>query len=109
VARYLTEGKVTTTVWNPAAGTAGTAGLLEGPKGIIPLPPDWSSADGTKGTLDMDFAYYRGNTTDAVTKDPEGDDWAFLKTGPDRGHMPYGTPLSKQQMQKLILNSFPDE
>ena len=106
VARYLTEGKVTTTVWNPDAGIAG---LLESPTGIIPLPPDWISECGTKGTLDMDFAYYLGNTTDAVTKDLEGDDWAFLKTGPDRGHMPYGTPLSADQMEDLILDAFPDE
>jgi hypothetical protein len=106
VVEYLTKGTVTTTVWNPGAGIAG---LLEGPKGIIPLPPDWISADGTKGTLDMDFAYYLGNTTNLVTKDLEGDDWAFLKTGPDRGHMPYGTPLSADQMQDLILDAFPDE
>jgi hypothetical protein len=85
VARYLTEGRVTTTVWNP---NAGIAGLLEGPKGVFPLPPDWIFADGTKGRLDMDFAYYLGNTTNLVPKDPEGDDLAFLKTGPDRGHMP---------------------
>ena len=104
IVEYLTEGTVTTTTWNPDAGVAG---LLEGPTGIIPLPHDWAPDQG--GALKMDFVYYLGNTTDPVTKNPAGDQWAFLKTGPDRGHMPYGTPLSEEQMQNLILDAFPDE
>ena len=103
VAQYLTDGTVTTTTWNDETA------LLEGPAGIIPLPHDWISEDGEKGALDMDFAYYLGNTTDPVTKNPAGDQWDFLKTGPDRGHMPYGTPLSEAQIQRLILDAFPDE
>ena len=101
--QYLTEGKVTTTVWNPETN------LLEGPNGIIPLPYDWISASGEKGALDMDFVYYLGNTTDPVTKNPAGDDWAFLKTGPDRGHMPYGSPLSDAQIQNMILSDHDDD
>jgi hypothetical protein len=105
VAQYLSEGTVTTTTWNSSTN------LLEGPTGIIPLPHDWISETGGKGKLDMDFVYYLGNTDDPVTKNPAGDQWDFLKTGPDRGHMPYGTPLSEEQMQNLILNldEFPDE
>jgi hypothetical protein len=103
VVQYLAEGTVTTTTWNDVTG------LLDGPSGIIPLPHDWIAADGAKGALDMDFAYYLGNTDDPVTKNPAGDMWDFLKTGPDRGHMPYGTPLSAEQMQALILDEFPDE
>ena len=101
--KYLTEGTVTTTTWNPDAGVAG---LLEGPTGIIPLPHDWAPQDG--GSLAMDFAYYLGNTTDPVTKNPEGDKWAFLKTGPDRGHAPYGSPLSEEQIQNMILSEESD-
>ena len=104
IVEYLTEGTVTTTTWNPDAGVAG---LLEGPTGTIPLPHDWAPDQG--GALKMDFVYYLGNTTDPVTKNPTGDQWAFLKTGPDRGHMPYGTPLSEEQIQNLILDAFPDE
>jgi hypothetical protein len=74
VARYLTEGQVATTLWNP---NPGFAGLLVGPNGIIPLSPDWISEEGTKCALDMDFAYHLGNATNPVTKDPEGDDSAF--------------------------------
>ena len=96
---YLTQGTVTTTTWNPDAGVAG---LLEGPSGIIPLPYDWEPDKG--GALKMDFAYYLGNTTDPVTKNPDGDDWAFLKTGPDRGHTPYGSPLSEKQIEAMILS-----
>jgi len=106
VVQYLNEGTVTTTTWNPDAGVVG---MLEGPTGIIPLPHDWISETGGKGKLDMDFVYYLGNTSDPVTKNPAGDQWAFLKTGPDRGHMPYGTPLSEEQIQNLILDEFPDE
>jgi hypothetical protein len=101
VCQYDNERIVETTHWNNETN------LLEGPTGIIPIPPDWAPDSG--GALDMDFVYYLGNTTDPVTKNLEGDDWAFLKTGPDRGHMPYGTPLSHEQMQNLILDEFPDE
>ncbi len=105
VAQYLTKGTVTTTTWNPETK------LLEGPSGIIPLPHDWITETGEKGVLDMDFVYWLGDTTDPVTKNPAGDQWTFLKTGPDRGHTPYGTPLSKKQMKNLILKGkkFPDE
>jgi hypothetical protein len=104
LAQYLTEGVVQTTQWNHETQ------LLEGPAGIIPLPSDWApTASGDPGSLAMDFVYYLGNTTDPVTRNPEGDQWTFLKTGPDRGHMPYGTPLSVGQMQSLILTEFPDE
>ena len=102
--QYLTEGTVTTTKWNPDASVAG---MLEGPSGTIPIPHDWAPGQG--GALKMDFAYYLGNTEDPVVKDPDGDEWAFLKTGPDGGHMPYGSPLSEEQIQKLILDEFPDE
>jgi hypothetical protein len=102
--QYLTEGTVTTTTWNDSTD------LLDGPSGIIPLPHDWISETGEKGSLDMDFVYYLGNTDDLVTKNPAGDQWDFLKTGPDRGHMPYGTPLSEDQINNLILDEgFPDE
>ena len=78
-----------------------SAGCLEGPAGIIPVPPNWLPADG--GTLRMDFVHYLGDTTDPVTRNPAGDQWAFLKTGPDAGHMPFGSSLSVQQMNRLIL------
>ena len=102
--QYLTEGTVTTTTWNASTR------LLDGPTGIIPLPHDWISETDEKGSLDMDFVYYLGNTDDPVTKNPAGDLWDYLKTGPDRGHMPYGTPLSADQINNLILEQgFPDE
>jgi hypothetical protein len=95
VAQYLTEGIVETTRWNAETN------LLEGPTGIIPVPHDWTPDNGA--ALKMDFVYYLGNTTDPVSKNLEGDQWDFLKEGPDRGHMPYGTPLSEDQMEKLLL------
>lgn len=101
VIQYLTEGTVTTTTWNPETK------MLEGPTGIIPVPHDWAPGEG--GALEMDFVYYLGNPTDPVTKNPAGDQWAFLKTGPDRGHMPYGTPLSREQIEKLILEDEEDD
>jgi len=30
--------------------------------------------------------------------------WDFLKTGADGSHMPIGTPLTEEQMNKLIDN-----
>jgi len=115
-AQWLTNGVVETTKWNPTGNCvdpdASGDGCLEGPTGIIPVPPDWladETGEPGTGSLQMDFVYYLGNTTDPVTKNPDGDQWAFLKTGPDRGHMPYGTPLSEGQMRRLILDDFPDE
>jgi hypothetical protein len=113
VVRYFTDGYVQATKWNEGANCSGSdpgvdpaTGCLEGPAGIIPVPHDWLPDDG--GALMMDFAYYLGNTTDPVQKNPAGDQWDFLKTGPDAGHMPYGKPLSEDQMLKLILDQIPE-
>lgn len=102
LAQYLSEGIVETTHWNTETN------LLEGPTGIIPLPHDWAPDDEGGGSLAMDFVYFLGNTDAGITKNP--DEWAFLKTGPDRGQMPYGTALSEDQIDNLILDEgFPDE
>lgn len=90
---YLDTGHITVNQWDEE-----TLKLLA-PTGIIPVPPDWQKA------LLFDFACYLGLATDAIgPPDPDGVNWGVLALDPeDVGkHMPYGTPLTDEQMDKLI-------
>jgi len=91
---YLeTDGYITVNQWD---ADAGDAGMLLAPTGIIPVPPDWRKA------LLFDFVYYLGDVTDPVVKDPAGTTWGVLEPETVKMHMPYGTPLTAEQMDKLI-------
>jgi hypothetical protein len=66
--------------------------------GTIPVPPDWADA------LQFDFVYWTKLPTDGVVTDADGKYWNYLKTGADMVHMPYGSPLSAEQIEKLFLD-----
>jgi len=85
---YINTGKIVVTRWDEATQ------LLIGRKGVIPVPPDW------KDSLQFDFVTYDGDPSDPVVVDPSM--WSFLKTGADLVDMPYGEPLSEEQMWHLI-------
>jgi len=89
---YLQTGHITVNQWDADAG------MLLAPTGIIPIPPDWQQA------LLFDFAYYLHSATDPIGQDPGAVNWGVLDLDPeDVGkHMPYGTPLSQDQMNRLI-------
>lgn len=89
---YVDSGKITVTRWDAQA--EGAARLV-GPTGIIPVPPDWQTA------LEFAFLQYTGADTDPINKDENLPLWDFLKTEQDGQHMPYGTPLTAEQMEKL--------
>ncbi|MCS7192741.1 MAG: cytochrome c3 family protein [Armatimonadetes bacterium] len=86
VQEYNQTGKITVTKWNAAQGR------LVGPRGIIPIPPDWRQA------LKFDFVDYTGDPKSPTT-DPTK--WVFLKSGADLMQMLYAEPLTPAQMQKL--------
>ena len=85
---YVQTGKITVTRWDD--GTK----MLDGPRGTIPIPPDWKEA------LQFDFVTYIGDLTAPPIRDPSL--WRFLKSGPDMVDMPYGEPLTEEQMEALI-------
>jgi hypothetical protein len=73
--------------------------MLLAPTGIIPVPHDWQEA------LLFDFAYYLHSPTDGIGQDPDAVNWGVLDLDPEEDvemHMPYGTPLTQDQMNKLI-------
>ncbi|MEA3278961.1 MAG: hypothetical protein U9Q81_27445 [Pseudomonadota bacterium] len=86
---YLSTGYMTVSQWDEETG------MLLAPQGVIPVPPDWEDA------LLFDFAYYLGEPTDPVVKDPEGTTWDHLEPETVGMHMPYGTPLTEEQMDRL--------
>jgi hypothetical protein len=92
VTEYGDEGTITVTKY--------VDGALQGPSGVIPVPPDWETA------LLLDFLDYTGDPTTPI---PETDPalWQFLKTGADLTQMLFGEPLTEQQMQKLSLDVGP--
>jgi hypothetical protein len=85
MAEYTETGEIVVTSWDEGTGT------LDGPTGVIPVPPDWSDA------LIFDFLDY----------DPGTDTWSFLKTGADLTQMMYATPLTEDQMAALSLGLEP--
>jgi len=98
---YLDTGRITANKWVPESvddGNPDTYGELLAPVGTIPVPPDWADA------LQFDFVYWTGAKTDPVVKDPSGANWKYLKTGADMVHMPYGSALSAEQIENLILD-----
>lgn len=98
---YLESGQIRANQWVPEQVddlNPATFGKLLAPKGTIPVPPDWETA------LLFDFVYWTLAPDAAVVKDPSGANWNFLKTGADMVHMPYGSPLSDDQIERLILD-----
>lgn len=86
IQEYKQTGKITVTRWDP------TQKRLVGPKGVIPVPPDWRQA------LQFDFVDYTGDPKSPTT-DPTK--WVFLKSGADLTQMLYADPLTPEQIQKL--------
>ena len=87
---YLETDHITVNQWDEETA------MLLAPAGIIPVPPDWQEA------LLFDFAYYYlGDATDPIVKDPGGVTWSVLEPETVRAHMPFGTPLTQEQMDKL--------
>ncbi len=86
IQEYKKTGKITVVKWDAAQGR------LVGPKGVIPVPPDWRQA------LQFDFVDYTGDPKSPTT-DPTK--WVFLKTGADLTQMLYADPLTPEQIQKL--------
>ncbi len=93
LAEYVDTGKITVTSWDD---TKTGADRLVGPRGVIPVPPDWKTA------LKFAFLTYTGAATDPVDPAANLPLWDYLKGEMDGAHAPIGTPLTKQQMSKLI-------
>jgi hypothetical protein len=83
---YAETGKITVTRWDDEEGK------LIGPRGIIPLPPDWQEA------LQFDFLDYTG---DPANPETDATKWIFLKHGADLMQMLFSEPLTDEQMEKL--------
>ena len=92
---YVDSSQMTVTRWDAAATGADR---LVGPTGVIPVPPDWQAA------FKIDFLTYNGLPTDPINGPANLPNWGFLKTGADGKHMPFGTPLTTDQMNSLINN-----
>ena len=97
LAQYLTEKRITATKWVPDTTnlTDQNYGTLTGPTGVIPVPPDWAT------TLKFDHVYWTGAADGPLV--PGGAGWDYLQTGADLVQMPFGSPLSKEQINRLIL------
>ena len=93
IQKYKNDGKITVTKY--------ADGELQGPSGVIPVPPDWETA------LIFDFLDYTGDPADPQT-DPAL--WQFLKTGADGTQLLYGTPLTQQQLNSAqVLGALVDQ
>ncbi len=86
-------GKITVTRWDPTK--TGTARLI-GPSGVIPVPENWKTA--------LEFAFLTFNADPSTPINATGDlpFWDFLKTEKDGAHMPYGSPLTPAQINKML-------
>jgi len=87
IREYSDTGAITVTEYRE--------GVLQGPSGVIPVPPDWETA------LKLDFLDYTGDASDPQT---DAELWRYLKTGADLTQMLYGTPLTSAQINRLKLN-----
>ncbi|NCP02129.1 MAG: cytochrome c3 family protein [Deltaproteobacteria bacterium] len=100
--QYVDQGVIDVVKWKPEAGVAVAAAQMgaegwQGPKGVIPVPPDYSTA------LKFDFV-------DLVTPDAplnasstSSSDRVLFKRGADYIHFvdEYVQPLTSAQMEKL--------
>ncbi len=92
---YSDTGIITVTGWDAEA--EGEARLV-GPNGVIPVPEDWFTA------LEFAFLDYTGNATDTINGSDNLALWDFLKIEKDGGHIVFGSPLTQEQMDKLLNN-----
>lgn len=95
VQEYMDTGQIVVTSWD---ATAEGAARLVGPNGVIPVPEDWQTS------LIFAFLDYTGDPTDAINGANNLPLWDFLKNGADGSHMPFGTPLTDEQMDALMNN-----
>jgi len=70
-------------------------GVMNGPEGLIPVPPDW------KETLLYDYARYIPE--DLTPTDPPfiAENWERLEPGEELRQMLFATPLTQEQMDRL--------
>jgi hypothetical protein len=96
LAQYLTEKRITATKWVPDTNPDDAIyGTLTGPTGVIPVPPDWATS------LEFDHVHWTGEADAPLVSLGAG--WDYLQTGADLVQMPFGSPLSKEQINRLIL------
>lgn len=81
VAKWFEDGAIDVVTWNESTQK------LTHRTGFIPVPPNYDAGGMLFDFVDLDK--------------PAGSVWSFLERGPDRAHMPYGTPLTRAQMEKL--------
>lgn len=81
VDKWFRDGAIDVVTWDAAKNK------LNHRTGFIPVPPNFD-----QGGMLFDFV-----DLDQVG----GSVWSFLETGPDRMHMPYGSPLTQEQMEKI--------
>jgi len=69
-------------------------GAVQGPTGIIPIPPDYDTA------MQFDFVDYTGDPTTPIDEtNPEL--WELLDVGPPMTQMLFGEPLTVDQLEAL--------
>lgn len=90
VQAYDENGTIPVVTWTPGSGD--DLGTLTGPSGVVPVPPDWTTA------LEFDFLDY---TAEDLTTETDPNLWELLESEPDLMQMLYATPLTEEQMEAL--------
>jgi hypothetical protein len=85
--QYESEGAIELVAWDAMTST------LLGPAGVVPVPPDWSTA------LTVDVVDY---TAADLLEPTDPDAWQYQQTGMDLTQMLFATPLSDDQLQSLV-------
>jgi len=100
--QYVDTGKIDVVKWKPAEGVAVTAATLgtlgwQGPKGVIPVPPDYATA------LNFDFVDLVDPAAPLNASGTSSSDRVLFKRGADYIHFvdEYVQPLTVGQMERL--------
>ncbi len=87
---FNSDGVIKFATWNAADST------LSWHQGIVPLPANYQSS------LKMDYLTYNGNVSDPVQPSKN---WSVVKDVADMFQIMYCTPLTKQQMAKIGMDT----
>lgn len=87
---FNADGVIKFATWNTADST------LSWHQGIVPLPANYQTA------LKMDYLTYNGNVSDPVQPSKN---WSVVKDYADLFQILYCTPLTKQQMAKIGMDT----
>ncbi|MGW8312002.1 MAG: hypothetical protein ACWGOL_02075 [Desulfuromonadales bacterium] len=100
--QYVDQGEIDVVKWKPDAGvTVAPADLgslgWQGPKGVIPVPPDYNTA------LNFDFVDLVDPSAPLNASNTSSSDRVLFKRGADHIHMldEYVQPLTTEQMERL--------